>query len=251
MGRHVWRLLRWDFLVKMIRTRAPGLYGWQILFRGTLWPGPLISKALAEPIRPAERAGHEIGLHAWDHHDWQKNAAGMDAAGITRELERGRRKIRELTGSVPDAYAAPGWLGTEPLLQVEQALGLRYGSDCRGHSIFMPVVQGRRLEVPQIPVTLPTFDESLGRGGITVDKYNDFLLSLVKKDRLNVLTIHAEVEGGKYRNLFENFLEKALGQGITFCTLGALIPQDRATIPPGTIHRGAVPGREGWVAVQA
>ena len=250
MGRHLYRLIRPKFLIKMLRSRAGSLYGWDILLRGTFLPGPSIANVLRSYLRRAREEGHEIGLHAWDHHRWQRRAGKMSREEIAAVLKRGQAVIAELTGSPPDCFAAPGWRGIEELLQVEETLKLRYGSDCRGESIFLPLVGGRELKVPQIPVTLPTYDEVIGRGGITDRNYNDHLLSLIREDRLNVLTIHAEVEGMSRRDLFLAFLERAGKKGITFTPLGELLPADPGSLPPGRMARGEVPGREGWLAVQ-
>ena len=250
MGRHLYRLLRPKFLLKMLRSRAASLYGWDILLRGTLFPGPPIAQVLRPSLRRARGEGHEIGLHAWDHQRWQRRAGKMTLEEIASILRRGRAVIADLSGEEPGSFAAPGWRATETLLLVEDSLKLRYGSDCRGESVFLPVVEGKKLSVPQVPVTLPTYDEVIGRGGIADDGYNGHILSLIREDRLNVLTIHAEVEGMSRRGLFRDFLNRAGKRGITFIPLGELLPAATTSLPPGKMSRGEIPGREGWVAVQ-
>jgi undecaprenyl phosphate-alpha-L-ara4FN deformylase len=250
MGRHLWRLLRPRFLVKMLRSKAGSLYGWDILLRGTFWPGPDISRVLKSPLKAASVAGHEIGLHAVDHQRWQKKAGGLSREEIGGELRAGFKVIGDYIGRDPISFAAPSWKGTDNLLQVEMGVGLGYGSDCRGSCIFRPIVEGRPSRVPQIPVTLPTYDEVIGRDGLSDRNYNEYLLSLLTEDRVNVLTIHAEVEGMSKSGLFEEFLRLARDRDISFIPLGSLLPEDLSTIPTGVMDKGIIPGREGWVAVQ-
>jgi undecaprenyl phosphate-alpha-L-ara4FN deformylase len=107
MGRHLWRLMRPMFLIKMLRTRATSLYGWDILLRGTLWPGPIIGKGCSETICLAAEAGHEIGLHAWDHHRWQTRIAHMDKRAITDEIKKGYDMLKEITGKPADGLPLP------------------------------------------------------------------------------------------------------------------------------------------------
>ena len=102
----------------------------------------------------------------------------------------------------------------------------------------------------QIPVTLPTYDELVGRNGITNDNYNDKLLSLISNDRLNVLTIHAEVEGVICEKLFDEFLSRARSQDISFVRLGDLLA-DNPPAKQSRIIAKEIPGREGWVGCQS
>ena len=249
MGRHLWRLLRPRFLLKMLRSHAAGLYGWDILLRGTCWPGTIIGQRLGDCLRLAAGAGHEMGFHAWDHYTWQTHIEDMRPESIRTELARGVELMTKIGGAPPTCSAAPGWRCTEAVLGAKDHFPFVFNSDCRGRTIFRPVVGGVVFKQPQIPVTLPTYDEVIGRDGINAGCYNDYLLAKIRSDALNVLTIHAEAEGIICRDLFEQFVRQARAQGHVFVPLGALLPNPSA-IPSGRIAKGVVPGRDGWVAVQ-
>lgn len=249
MGRHLWRLLRPAFLWKMLRTRASRLYGWDILLRGTFWPGSVIGKRLAGVIRDAAQVGHEVGLHAWDHHAWQAHIDRMDADTICRSLDWGAELLSELLGHPPICSAVPGWKCNDRVLKEKARFAFRYNSDCRGDRIFRPVVDGRELLQPQIPVTLPTYDEVIGQNGVSNDNYNEYLLGLLRPGKLNVLTIHAEVEGIVCLPMFERFVDLALSQGHQFVPLGDMLRESPRVIL-SRIVPGEIPGREGWVACQ-
>ena len=249
MGRHLWLLIKPRFFLKMLRSRAASLYGWDILLRGTLWPGPRIGEHAAAAVRLADQAGHEIGLHAWDHYRWQTHVESMSPEDIGREIQKGLDALTRILGRQVDCSAAAGWRCTPQVLLENSRFGFRYNSDCRGTTIFRPIIGGTECP-PQIPVTLPTYDELIGHDGISDDNFNEHMLSLIKPGRLNVITIHAEVEGIARAALFGEFLPMALARGIRFVPLGELLPA-RDSLPVGTVEAAPVPGREGLVCRQS
>lgn len=249
MGRHVRRLLRPTFLLKMLRSRAASLYGWDILLRGTLWPGPLIGRQLGHVIRSAASDGHEIGLHAWDHHLWQTRLERLDRPAIHEQLLKGVTELTAITGTRPKCSAAAGWQCNESALLEKEVMGFDYNGDCRGSSIFRPLV-GAVTCAPQIPVTLPTYDELVGTNGVTDDNYNEVLLGLLRPGELNVLTIHAEVEGGSRQALFSDFLDRAAALGVRCVPLRDLLVTG-VVIGTDRIVAADIPGREGRACWQA
>ncbi|MFC1879908.1 polysaccharide deacetylase family protein [Thermodesulfobacteriota bacterium] len=248
MGRHLWRLVRPAFLIKMLRTRAASLYGWDILRRGTLYPGPVIGKRCPGPIREATAAGHEVGLHAWDHHHWQARVERMDQHAVTGQIQRGYDLLTDILGRSPDCAAAPAWRVTPDALQALDQFPFRFLSDCRGHSMFRPVVDGRQLNHVQVPTTLPTYDELIGLE-CTAETYNEHLLEMIRPEILNVLTIHAEAEGISCLPLFRDFLDKARQRDIVFEPLGDILSQTQK-IGTSVIQQSTVAGRDGWIACQ-
>jgi undecaprenyl phosphate-alpha-L-ara4FN deformylase len=71
----------------------------------------------------------------------------------------------------------------------------------------------------------------------------------MKPERLNVLTVHAEVEGMSCLGLFREFLKQLPSHGGHLVPLGQLLPPAEQ-ITGAVIGRQQVEGREGWLSVQ-
>ncbi|MFE8070250.1 4-deoxy-4-formamido-L-arabinose-phosphoundecaprenol deformylase [Marinobacteraceae bacterium S3BR75-40.1] len=250
MGRHLWRLLKPRFLLKMLRSNAASLYGWDILLAGTAWPGRPIGKRLGPVMRETDGCGHEIGLHAWDHYGWQANAGRWREDEQIRQTQLGVDTLNDILGRAVDCSAAAGWRADQVTVDAKETFGFRYNSDCRGQGLFRPRLANDRPGTPQIPVDLPTYDEVVGPR-VKPDEFNRFILDRLQQGSNHVYTIHAEVEGIALAAQFDLLLREAARQGIAFKPLGELLPEDPATLPAGRIVRGTLAGREGWLGCKS
>ena len=85
-----------------------------------------------------------------------------------------------------------------------------------------------------------------------MDRLDEYYLSLLRDDVVNVLTIHAEIEGMKYLQFFEGFLRKSKQQGVQFQSLQSVARQILAhprEIPIINLTQASVEGRSGTLAV--
>jgi peptidoglycan/xylan/chitin deacetylase (PgdA/CDA1 family) len=243
--RHLWRP---TFLLKLLRTRALSSYGIRTLLAGTLLPSREVGAGAAGFLRAIPDEGHEAALHGWDHFGWMDRIEGMEESAVAQLLERAVVAHREAFGAPPLASAAPGWRLTERALLAQERFGFGYASDARGTSPFFPLVNGTALGTLQLPTTLPTLDELMGRArGI-----NDQLLGSLSPG-FNVHTIHAELEGRHAFPLFEDFLRRLARARVRVGTLREAALEclsDPESVPRHTVVRGRVGGRSGWVACQ-
>src|SRR5699024_963954 len=219
------------------------------LLAGTAWPGRPIGKHLAQIMRDTDQAGHEVGLHAWDHHGWQAHAGDWSQARMENDIALGANALEDILARPVTCSATAGWRTTQAVIDAKQRFGFRYNSDCRGHSPFRPVLSTGDFGTPQIPVNLPTYDEVAGRK-TTATTFNDFILARIQPNVSNVYTVHAEVEGGVMAPAFDALLDRFQALGLGVKPLGDLLPADPEQLPPGRVVAGEVAGREGWLGVQ-
>lgn len=249
MGRHLWRLMQPTFLWKMLRSRAASLYGWDIVLAGTAWPGKPIGRELAPIMRRTLAAGHEVGLHAWDHHAWQQRVGSWSANMLYEHIDRGYNCLSNILGQPVTCSAAPGWRADRRVVEAKDAFGFRYNSDCRGRGIFLPRTDQGQARTPQIPVSLPTYDEVVGPR-LRASDFNAFILERFENTSDNVYTAHAEVEGIIMADAFKDLLHRAQRQGLALGPLGKMLPESEEHIPVAHVSRGHIEGRHGWLGVR-
>ena len=256
-GRAMRRVFRKGFAQKVARTSVLKHYGLKTLLYGVLLPGPDIGREAGTVMRSVHERGFEVGLHTFDHVRWQDYVAGASEAWTRIEFERGMQAFQQVFGFFPQSHAAAGWQINAHALELEREYGLRYASDTRGRSPFWPMLGGTRSTCPQLPTTLPTFDELLGRDGIEEATLAEAVFKLSEKNAatsahgLQVFTLHAELEGMLLLNSFEALLRQWQAAGVVLTRMARIHELALQTpLPDQTVIMGEVPGRSGLLAVQ-
>jgi undecaprenyl phosphate-alpha-L-ara4FN deformylase len=247
-GRAIRRALRPSFLAKMWRTNPFKLYGLRTLLSGTLAPARLVGAGAPAMLRQIADEGHEVAPHGWDHVGWQDRIHRLDHVAIRADLDLAARSFLAAVGVAPSASAAPGWRTSPLALTVQDGLGFRYASDTRGDTPFRPSVGDGALETIQLPTTMPTMDEVIGR----VSNVPQALAQAVRPG-VNVFTLHAEVEGGALLGAFEAFLAELAAARTRLTRLDELAARAisaRDELPIARVVRGWIGGRSDWIALQ-
>lgn len=254
------------FLSKALRTRAAATYGLRTMLYGTLLPSPLIVQSNPELFRHLLSTRHEVIPHGWDHVNWHDHLARWDLYRTRRELQQACEAFEQLANQPCRAFASPGWQWTRHSALAEEEVGLIYAADTRGWRPFFPQVAGRASSVLQVPTTLPTLDELIGRRDVPPKNLLGHLLALIRQppalaqenldwggNLLHVFTAHAEIEGRRWLGLFEDLVAALLADGFRFVPLGQLAAEilGEGDVPVCGVVDAELPGRAGKVACQA
>jgi undecaprenyl phosphate-alpha-L-ara4FN deformylase len=253
-GRAIRRVFRPGFLSKVSRTSVISTYGIRTLMNGILLPGPHVGRRNEDAMLAAREKGHEAGIHCYDHIRWQDGLAKMTRNEVREEFGRARTEFERIFREPAKAAGSAGWQANGFSLEAYDDAGLLYASDSRGTGPFYPRIGDSVYKTIQIPTTLPTLDELLGRTEYPDNRIVDHYLSLLRPDTVNVLTIHAELEGMKHISIFRSLLESINIRGIRTERLDALartLLKAPRSIPVCDMLQGTVDGRSGILAVQS
>jgi undecaprenyl phosphate-alpha-L-ara4FN deformylase len=245
-GRAIRRVFRPGFLGKVGRTSVVSNYGLRTLLYGTLLPGPQIGVRAREQMRDVQRGGFEVGVHCYDHVEWQDRVATAGQAWTQQQMGKACEVFTQVFERAPVIHGSAGWQVNAHVPLLEQALGFQFASDTRGDRPFLPADGG----VPQLPTTLPTLDELIGRDDLQATPV-DALLEMTRADPVygHVYTLHAEMEGGAWLEEFKRLLRGWREQGYVLATMGEMFAGlEVGKLPRRHIVDGTVAGRSGTLA---
>jgi len=176
-------------------------------------------------------------------------------------------RFTDIFGRAPQTHGAAGWQMNEHAFAQLDAFGMAYASDGRAmlteagalaeasagpHRLS---VSGKTLSCIQLPTTLPTLDELLGRtiGGAVIAPSNTAaaLLRLTEAPRDHVFTLHAELEGQKLAPIFEQLLKGWQAQGYDLVSMADYYQKVKTDLlPTSPVSWAELPGRSGELIVQ-
>jgi len=260
------RAFRPGLLKKVSRTSVVEHYGLKTLMYGVLLPGPDIGRECAAELRAVREAGFECGIHTWDHTLWQDNVRKRDAAWTGKLMQKAYDRCIEVFGEAPRTHGAAGWQMNAHAFEKLDALGIAYASDGRSFlnddgslreadaGPYRLQIDGRTMQCLQMPTTLPTLDEMIGRtiNGVVMDSSNiaDTILKVTETPRDHVFTLHAELEGQKLAPIFEQLLSGWKAQGYELGSMARYYERvKQADHPLRPLAWGELPGRSGEVIV--
>ena len=276
-GKAIKRVFRKGFVKKVLSASPAASYGLKTMLYGTLLPAPDIGgrPETVARMREAAKAGHSVGIHAWDHIDWHDHLPKMTREEIDAVVAKEHARFLEIFGAPAAFQAAPGWTATPLSVEVQEAHGILATSDTRGGEPFFALrADGAPSKVLEIPSTLPTLDELLALPmpgtGTQREKVCEFLRMTIGDqaagggDALHVHSVHTEIEGAaSFHDWFAEQVSAWKSDGVRFLTFEeicrpllstpapASVAREQNEIPVKALSWTTLPGRATLVATGA
>jgi peptidoglycan/xylan/chitin deacetylase (PgdA/CDA1 family) len=216
-------------------------------------PGSSVAAQAADAMRAVREAGFEVGIYGWDCVRWRHRVAHGDFAWTEEALRRACAAFERLFGESPRTHAAPGWQMNRHAFRLTQRLGFDYASDTRGEAPFVPVVEAELVACPQVPTTLPTLRELVGREGVRRRNVHERILAAAAAAprASHVLTLVAERDAGRYLSACERLLEGSRALGFEIVPLRLLAQNiDSKSLAHHVVAAAPAPDRRGTIAAQ-
>lgn len=244
------RIFRRGFVKKVLSASPAASYGIRTMLYGTLLPAPDIGtrKEAVARMREVAAAGHECGVHAWDHVDWHDRLPQMDRGEVFGTFGRAADRFTEVFGRAAEVAGAPGWTADARSVEAYEARGIRVASDTRGGRPFHPLrADGAPSSIVEVPSTLPTLDELLAfdefRGSRREGSIDHLRRAVREAEAISVHSVHTEIEGGRaFAGLFARQLEAWTSDGVAFVTLTD-VAGSAGSLPARPLRFTAVRGR--------
>jgi peptidoglycan/xylan/chitin deacetylase (PgdA/CDA1 family) len=251
-GRAINQFFSRGFPGKIPRLSIIEHYGFQTLLYGSLFPSPDIGSKCADIMRSVRDRGFEVGVHCFENSRWQNKVNSMNAEWTRQEMQSAVERFTDIFGEAPKAFAAAGWQLNRDALRQTQRLGFDYASDTRGSHPFIPTWDAEIIACPQLPTTLPTLDEMIGKDGLTFENAVPDLLSRTENISRtgHVFTLRAELEGGKWLPKFDQLLAGWKAQGYDLVSMRQYLQSIEGTLPRHAVKMGEIIRRKGKVALQ-
>lgn len=208
-----------------------------------------VGRSHPEVLRRIQDAGHELGVHGYDHFWWAENVLTAAQDKLRAEFQLALASFCSAAGRAPSAWASPNWRCSAASLALTDEQGFLYGADTRGAEPFFPVMESYVGSTPQLPISLPCLHEISDYLNTTDPKKvcAEFLTKV--RPGYNVWCIHDYYEGILRRDVFELVLQKLVGSGWNLVPMISLAGNlDRKALPLVRILQASTRGGRGAVS---
>jgi len=203
-------------------------YGLKQMFYGLLIPSPIMEKH-AHLIQKISKKGHEIGFHGYNHYQWANYFLKMSTEDIDKQIGQAINAFIKIIGKRPRGFAAPAFKWSKKSLLAADQWNFIYSSDMYGTRVFYPEIEGRKLNILQIPVSEPLIEDLVHQQVPDMQILNRFKKNLRERSLITVYT-HASYEFLHKERLIRSILnESQTYDPISFLTFNDIAEELKKT----------------------